>query len=90
MLLFPMIPRFIIDVRELYHRDLYHRDLRRHCQGIDTGFGFFSQPTASGSVVVSAIAFADVASGERQIVEAEADDLGTIQLQMLGGNTCQV
>jgi hypothetical protein len=86
MLLFPMIPRFIIDVRELHHRDLHH-----HCQGIDTGFGFFSQPTASGSVVASAFAFADqVASGESQIVEAEADDSGTIRLQVLGGNTCQV
>ena len=49
----PMMPRFIISVRELYDRDL------RHCwQGIDTGFSVLSQPIFSENTVGSVIAFA--------------------------------
>jgi hypothetical protein len=78
-----MIPRFIINIRELYHRDCR--------QGVDTGFGVFSQPTASRSAALSAIAFAfaDVAPGESQTVEGEANGSDAIQLEVLGDNTCQ-
>ena len=58
-----IVPRFIINVRELYCRDL-----RGRCQGIDTGFGVFSQAVSS-QVVMSAIEFAGVASGRDQGVE---------------------
>ena len=76
-----MIPRFIIGVRELYDCDL-----RARCQGIDAGFGVLSQPTASGSVVVSAIAFAAVApgQGQGQTVEGEEQDTEAIRLEVLG------
>ena len=58
-----IMPRFIISVRELYDRDL------------DFGFGVLSQPTASRGEALSAIAFADVASGQDH-VEGDAGDFG--------------
>ena len=69
--LYPIVPRFIISVRELYDRDLCGR-----WQGIDTGFGMSSQPVSSGNAVVSAIEFADVAAGQEQgqVAEGEMDD----------------
>jgi hypothetical protein len=85
ILLFSMMPRFIIGVRELYHHDCHRR-----WQGVDTGFGVFSQPTAGRSAVLSAIAFApNVAPGESQTVEGEANDSDAIQLEVLGDNTRQ-
>jgi hypothetical protein len=59
MILFPVMPRFIISIRELYDRNL-----RRRWQGVDTGFGVFSQPTVSENAAISAIAFADVVPGQ--------------------------
>ena len=75
----PIMPRFIISVRELYDRDL-----RGRWQGVDTGFGVFSQTVCSGNVAMSAIQFADVAPGkeEGQVGEGEVDDSETIQLEM--------
>ena len=76
-----MMSRFIIGVRELYDCDI-----RARCQGIDTGFGVFSQPTASGSMVVSAIAFAAVAGpgrGQGQAAEGEEEDSVAIRLEAL-------
>ena len=58
-----IVPRFIVDVRELYCRDL-----RGRCQGIDTGFGMFSQAVPS-QVEMSAMEFAGIASGQDQRVE---------------------
>ena len=58
-----IIPRFIINVRELYCSDL-----RGRCRGIDTGFGVFSQAVPS-QVEMSAMEFAGVASGQDQRVE---------------------
>ena len=55
ILLFTMLPRFMIGIRELYDRDS-HRD----CQGIDSGFGILSRPATGENQTVSAIAFADV------------------------------
>ena len=71
ILLFSMMPRFIISIRELYDRDL-----RRRWQGIDTGFGVLSQPTAGENPTMSAIGFADVTLGEPEgeIVEGNTGD----------------
>ena len=78
----PIIPRFIISVRELYDRDL-----RGRWQGIDTGFGVLSQPVSSGNAVMSAIQFADVAPEqvEGQVAEDEVDDSEAIRLEMRDG-----
>ena len=57
------MPRFIIGVRELYHLD------PRRGQGIDTGFGVFSQPTAGRSAAASATPVVGVVPGE-----ADGDD----------------
>ena len=77
-----IMPRLIINVRELYDRDL-----RAHWQGIDTGFGVLSQPTFSENAATSTIAFADVTTGQGQLVEGT---LEAIQLAELGDGTHQV
>ncbi|KAF8553840.1 hypothetical protein OG21DRAFT_1509602 [Imleria badia] len=76
----PMMPRFIISVRELYDRD------RGYQQGIDTGFGVLSQPVAGENAVVSAIVFAAVNPGQEdgQVVEGDAEDSEGIRLELLG------
>jgi len=78
----PMMPRFIISVRELYDRDL-----RGHLQGIDTGFGVSSQPVSSGNAAVSAIRFADVAPAQEdgQAAGGEVGDSEAIRLEMRDG-----
>ena len=88
--LFPIMPRFIISVREMYDRDL-----RGRWQGVDTGFGVLSQPVSSGNAAVSAIRFADAAPGqeEGQVAEGEVeDDSEAIRLEtrMSGDGTGQV
>jgi hypothetical protein len=80
-----IMPRFIISVRELYNRD--HR---RGWQGVDTGFGMSSQPTASRNAALSAIAFADIAPGQDQVVEGDVNESEGIRLEPLGDNTHQV
>ena len=85
----PIMPRFIISVRELYDRDL-----RRRWQGIDTGFGVLSQPVSSGNAAVSVIRFADAAPGqvEGQEAEGEVDNSEVIRLEtrMSGDGTRRV
>ena len=66
ILLFTMLPRFMIGIRELYDRDS-HRD----CGGIDSGFGILSRPATDENQTVSAIAFADVTPGEPESHAAE-------------------
>ncbi|KAH0835530.1 hypothetical protein J3R83DRAFT_9222, partial [Lanmaoa asiatica] len=80
----PMTPRFIISVRELYDRDL-----RSHSQGIDTGFGVLSQTVSGQDAGRSAIAFADVALRQDQIVEGDTDELWQIRLDLSEDNDCQ-
>jgi hypothetical protein len=82
MTLCPIMPRFIISVRELYDRDLHRR-----WQGIDTGFGVLSQPVSSGNAAMSAIRFADVAPVQEggQVVEGVVDDSEAIRLEMRDG-----
>ncbi|KAI9567614.1 hypothetical protein HD554DRAFT_2266792 [Boletus coccyginus] len=78
----PIMPQFIINVRELYDRDL-----RARWQGIYTGFGVLSQPIASQNVVVSAISFVDVGTGQGQ---GQGGDVEAIQLEELGDGGHQV
>ena len=66
ILLFTMLPRFMIGIRALYDRDS-HRD----CGGIDSGFGILSRPATDENQTVSAIAFADVTPGEPEGQAAE-------------------
>jgi hypothetical protein len=67
----PMMPRFIISVRELYDRDL-----RGRWQGIDTGFGVLSQPIFDE--------LADTVPGQEQgrEGEGEVDDSEAIRPDM--------
>jgi len=83
----PIMPRFIVSIRELYDRDLHGR-----WQGIDTGFGVLSQPFSSGNTAVSAIEFADVAPEQEQgqAAEGEVDDSKAIRFSMSGDGTHQV
>ncbi|KAI9571040.1 hypothetical protein HD554DRAFT_2327130 [Boletus coccyginus] len=97
--LFPMMPRFIISVRELYDHNLHA------CwQGVDTGFGIFSQPTASISFAevvtergqgqegdVEAIRMEELRNSTHQVVKS-GDVCGAeaIRLEVLGGGTHQV
>ena len=85
----PIMPRFIISMRELYNHDL-----RGHWQGIDTGFGVLSQPVSSGNAAVSAIQFADPAPGQEEGHMAEGEVVGSeairLETRMLGDGTRQV
>ena len=77
------------DVSIHHWRELYDRDLRARHQGIDTGFGVLSQPVASESMAVSAIAFAAVAPGQGQgqgqgQTVGEEEDPEAIRLEVLG------
>ena len=81
----PIMPRFIISMRELYDRDLCGR-----WQGIDTGFGVFSHPAASQNAAMSAIAFADVTPGQDELTDAGVDKSEPIQLEVLGDDTRRV
>jgi len=78
----PIMPRFIISMRELYDRDL-----RPRWQGIDTGFGVLSQHIASQNVAVSTISFAEVATGQGRGQEGGTE---AIQLEELGDGAHQV
>jgi hypothetical protein len=77
----PTLDILLLFLQGLANRELYHRDYRRRWQGIDTGFGVFSQPTASRSAVVSAITNADVAPGKGD------SDSDAIQLEVPGRRT---
>jgi len=83
----PLMPRFIVSVRELYDRDLSDR-----WQGLDTGFGVTSQPAFRENATMSAIEFVDVAPEleQGQVAEGEVDDSEAIRLEMLGDGTLQV
>lgn len=81
----PMMPRFVISMRELYHRDL-----RGRSHGIDSGFGMLSQRLASQDGVESTIAFAAIAPGQSEIVEGGVDESEAIPLEVLGDSTRRV
>ncbi|KAF8438412.1 hypothetical protein L210DRAFT_3543810 [Boletus edulis BED1] len=81
------MPRFIINIRELYLCDL--RDRR---EGMDSGFGISSQPVSGDNAVMSTLVFTHVNSGqeESQEVEDDACDSGVFELEALGDETRQV
>ena len=81
----PLVPRFVLSLRELYDCD---RDGR--WGGIDTAFGGSSQPISSRDVAASAIAFAEVSSGEDPAVEGRADDMEGTRLGAVGNPVRQV
>ena len=77
-LLYTMLPRFIISIRELYDRDCH-----RHCNGTDMGFGISSQPAASENATLSAIAFADVIHGQSEshmVVEGGESEMASSEV----------
>ncbi|KAH0831393.1 hypothetical protein J3R83DRAFT_14058 [Lanmaoa asiatica] len=80
-----IMPRFIISIRELYDHDF-----RIRSQGLDTGFGVFSQPITSGSTSVSGIALEDGNPEEGRAAEGDVDDSETIQLEVVGDGARQV
>ncbi|KAN0081362.1 hypothetical protein V8E55_008986 [Tylopilus felleus] len=69
-----MMPRFIINVRELYDPVL-----RGVWEGIDPGFRVFPRPISRQSTTVSMEAFLDITPGWRDpIVEGGGDELGEV------------
>jgi len=74
-----IMPRFIISIRELYDRDL-----RNRWQGIDTGFGVFSQTITSGDAGASTIELEVISLEVGQVVESDTDDSEAIQLEVVG------
>lgn len=81
----PLVPRFILSLRELYDRDL-----GGHWRGIDTAFGVSSQMISSRDAAASAIAFAEISSEEGVAVEGCVDDLEVIRLRVVGNGAHQV
>ena len=79
------MPGFIISVRELYDRDFH-----RSWEGVDAGFGVLSQPIASQNAPLSAIAFADVAPEQEQVVEGDANESEAVRPELFEDNTHHV
>ena len=77
----PLIPRFIISVREIYDRDTHGR------LQVDTGFGASGRSVNGENALVSTIAFADRDPGgeQSQAAEDDADDSEGIQLEARAG-----
>lgn len=75
----PIVPRFILDLRELHDRDL-----RGRWQRIDTAFSARSQPISEQDVAVSAISFAEASSAEGPSIEGCVDDLEVVRLRVVG------
>ena len=74
----PLVPRFIISVRQIYDRDVRGR------LHVDTGFGAMGQHVDSEDTFVSTIAFVD-GQGGGQALEDNVDGSGGIRLKVTGG-----
>ena len=75
---YPLIPRFIISIRELYDRDL------RGCQGVDSGCGVVSRSTASLDESMSGMIFMDVSLVRHgPAVEGDMGDSDVISHEMV-------
>lgn len=75
---YPLIPRFIISIRELYDRDL------RGCQGVDSGCGVVSRSTASLDESMSGMIFMDVSLVRHgPAVEGDMGDSDAISHEMV-------
>ena len=88
MILCPIMPRFIIGMRELYDFDV-----RGRRQRIDTGFGVSSRSVFTENAAMSAIEFADRVApgrGQGQVAEGEVGGSVAIRREMLGDGTRQV
>lgn len=77
VIFYPLIPRFIISVREIYDRDV-----RGRSQEIDTGFGVLSQSFAAPDTSVSVMVFLDDSPGCQHpaALESGADELDAMTL----------
>ncbi|KAF8452874.1 hypothetical protein L210DRAFT_2061202 [Boletus edulis BED1] len=72
IIFYPLIPRFIISIRELYAHDIQGRF------HIDTGFGVLSQPNDAVSIIV----FTDIDLGRQgPKVEEDMDDSDGVSLE---------
>ncbi|KAF8126716.1 hypothetical protein EV363DRAFT_560190 [Boletus edulis] len=71
IIFYPLIPRFIISIRELYDRDIHGR------LHIDTGFGVQSRPNVGLDTTVSAMVFAD--ENQAREVEGDTDHSGDLE-----------
>ncbi|KAF8452882.1 hypothetical protein L210DRAFT_3519884 [Boletus edulis BED1] len=69
IIFYPLIPRFIISIRELYDRDIHGR------LHIDTGFGVQLRSNVGLDTTVSAMVFAD--ESQAREVEGDTGDLET-------------
>ncbi|KAF8452879.1 hypothetical protein L210DRAFT_2061513 [Boletus edulis BED1] len=69
---YPLIPRFIISIRELYHRDI------RGGFHVDTGFGVLSQPNAGPDTNMPMMEFMDGNWGPE--VESGMDNPGDLEM----------
>ncbi|KAF8427615.1 hypothetical protein L210DRAFT_3565041 [Boletus edulis BED1] len=72
IIFYVLVPRFIISIRELYHRDIHGR--RSH---VDTGFGVQSRSSAGPDATVSAMVFVDGNQGPE--VEGGTNSLGDLE-----------
>lgn len=69
-ILCPALPRFVLDIREMYDRDL-----RGGTRRVDTGFGMFSRQIFISSVVVDPMVFVDISIDSEQDLVVEMDGL---------------
>ena len=76
----PLIPRFIIRVREIFDRDARGRFR------VDTGFGTLGPSVDDESTFVSTILFVDGNSGqgESRVLEEDMGDSEGIRLEVMG------
>ncbi|KAI9462730.1 hypothetical protein HD554DRAFT_2175860 [Boletus coccyginus] len=91
----PIMPRFIISVRELYDRDLH-----ACCQGVDSGFGVLSQPRFAGAPTeqghsqveeeaVEATPVEELSDNTYQVADGDANNSEVIRLEILGDDGTQ-
>lgn len=82
----PMMPQFIINVRELYYSDA-----RGRWQGSDSGFKALPQFNyGENAVRMTEIAFVNVASRRGSIMEGAASKPEVIRLEALGDSPHRV
>ncbi|KAF8552119.1 hypothetical protein OG21DRAFT_174615 [Imleria badia] len=79
IIFYPLIPRFIISIRELYDGDV-----RGRLQGIDTGFGVLSQANTARDTTVSAMVFMDVNPVCNPQMEGDMGDSDAISIKVVG------
>lgn len=81
MLFLPVMPRFVLNIREMHGREM-----RDRLQGIDTAFGLSSCPIASRNTEISAVLFAEGAS-DSEMLGAQDDEEIQLELIQLRGRS---